>query len=329
MVGAGTVFHYGAGSVNGGGQVQNMDIVTNVAGITTGTNLSTGNAQFWGTNYTQANGYNVPNASGSTYDWGDLPQGGTYGTLQLANYGASQCLISINNWGGGGPLDIGIGNDPSPTNGGVNWTFSNNAGNYTVKNFEVLVGNPNAWTGTSTSDWGTAANWSNGVVPTAGAGFTLGGIAGGPSASTIDLGSSNQTVNYLTFQNVVPSVTISSSSGQTLILSNSSSPVPIGVSGNHFISAAVALNSTAAVTVASSSDSLTFTNGISGSGGVTLGGAGALNFTAATSYTGGTAINGGQLNLIGAASLANVSTNGVGINSGRHVRHGRRHPRHL
>ena len=250
---SGTVFHYGTGSVNGGGQIQDMNVYSNVAGITTGTNISTGNAQFWGTDYATGNSYNVPNASGTTFDWGVHPIPGGYGALQLANYGASQCLISINNWGGnGGTIDIGIGNDP--TGGNPDWTFAGNAANYTVKNLFVLVGNPNVWTGASSAAWSSTANWSSGTLPTAGLPITLGAVAGGPSAATIDLGSSNQTVSALTFQNVVPSVTVSSTGNYSLILSNGTAAAPISVSGNHFINSLVTLNSQAAITVVTGSD---------------------------------------------------------------------------
>ncbi len=235
--------------------------------------------------------------------------------MQISNYGAGQTLLAINNWGGNGGsnIDIGIGNQPVNN---PDWTFANNAGNYTLKNLIVLVGNPNTWTGASGADWGTAANWQAGATPGAGVGITLGAVPGGPSAASIDLGSSNRTINSLTFQNSVPSVTVASSGGNSLIFDNGSNSVPVSVSGTHFINSLVTLNSTAAITVASGSDSLTFNNSIGGTGGVTLGGAGTLNFTAANGYSGGTTVNGGRLNLIGAASLANVSGNGVTINSG-------------
>ena len=315
VVGDGTTFHYGVGSIGGGGQIANMNVYTNVAGITTGTGIQTGNAQFWGTNYNATNVFNVPNGSGTNYDDGDNPQNGNYGLMSIYNYASDQTLFSFNEWGGQGTCGLGIGNDPSPVNGGVNWTFASNAASFTVKNIIVLVGNPNTWTGAGTSAWSTSGNWQAGVVPVAGTGITLGAVAGGVSAATIDLGG-NQAVNALTFQNVVPSVTVTSTGGFTLSLSNGTNSVPVSVSGNHFINSAVALPSTAAITVVSGSDSLTFNSAISGTGGVTLAGLGTLNLTASNSYTGGTVINGGRLNLTGSGSLANISTAGVTINSG-------------
>ncbi len=321
VLNAGPTFHYGQTGI---GSVQNMDVVTNVAGIAglsysgsgigMGTKISTGNAQFWGTNYQQANAYNVPNASsGGTnrgYDWGDQNTAGNYGTLQLANYGASQCLISIDNFGGnGGNICVGIGNDPNTANG-VNYTFENNAANYTIKNLIVLVGNPNTWSGNSSSNWGTAANWAAGTVPGSGQSITFGAIAGGPSAAAVDLGSSGHTINGLTFLNSVPSVTISSSGGQTLTFDNGASLFQASVLGNHAINTAVALNSTAAITIGGGS-SLTFGGPISdgtSSNGIALSGGGTLILSASNGYSGGTTINGGLLMLSGSGSLASSAT---------------------
>ena len=325
VLNAGPTFHYGQTGI---GSVQNMDVVTNVAGISgvsynasgigMGTKISTGNAQFWGTNYTQNNAYGVPNASsGGTnrgYDWGDQNTAGNYGTLQLANYGASQCLISIDNFGGNGQnICVGIGNDPN-TADGVNYTFDNNAGNYTIKNLIVLVGNPNTWSGNATSDWGTATNWAAGVVPANGQSVTFGSIAGGPSAATVDLGAAGRTINGLTFLNSIPSVTLSSSGGQTLTFDNGTSLFQASVLGNHTINTAVALNSTAAITIGGGSG-LTFGGPIndgSASNGITLSGGGTLILSASNGYSGGTTINGGLVMLSGSGALASAAT----VNSG-------------
>lgn len=117
--------------------VANMNIATNVPGVSAGSGL-TGNLEFWPTNYNTTNGAGVAGASGTTYDFGDTVMPGTYGSMQLHNTGAGQTLFAFNNWGGTATAtnaDLGIGN------GGTNpdWTFANNAGNYTVKQIQVLV----------------------------------------------------------------------------------------------------------------------------------------------------------------------------------------------
>lgn len=122
--------------------VTNLNVVSNAAGIVNGTGL-TGNLEFWPTNYQQPNGAGVPGASATTYDFGDNPTPGTYGSMQLHHAASGQTLFALNNWGAAsgtpGNLDLGIGNDPSPVSLGFDWTFHHNAADYTVKSLQVLV----------------------------------------------------------------------------------------------------------------------------------------------------------------------------------------------
>lgn len=120
--------------------LSNMNVISDAPGIVTGAGISTGNIEFWPTDYDSTNSNNVPNASDSVYDWGDNPvnDGAYYGSMQIANYGASQMLFSFNDWNSGSVADLGIGNQPS---GNPDWTFANNASDYTVKNLEIVVGN--------------------------------------------------------------------------------------------------------------------------------------------------------------------------------------------
>ncbi len=119
--------------------VSNLTVASNVAGIVTGDFATGGNIEFWGYNYSGANALNVPNASATTYDWGDrMDSTGGYGTLQVHNHAQSQVLLAYNNWGsnGGSTADIGIGNQP------VNhpdWTSSNSSTNFTTRRLYVLV----------------------------------------------------------------------------------------------------------------------------------------------------------------------------------------------
>jgi lysophospholipase L1-like esterase len=118
--------------------VNNLNVVSNAPGVTTGTGL-TGNLEFWPTNYNQTNGAGIPGASDATYDFGDTATPGTYGSMQIHNAAAGQTLFAFNNWGGTTTTtntDLGIGNQPG---GNPDWTFSNSAGNYTVRSLQVLV----------------------------------------------------------------------------------------------------------------------------------------------------------------------------------------------
>ena len=119
-----------------------LTVQCNDPAITAGTDLL-GNIEFWPSNYSAPNSLNVTNASGTVYDWGDEPTAGTYGCMQLHNWEARQTLFTFSNWGtesiNGATPDIGIGNCPSPRNGGVDWTFSNDAGMYSIRTLQILV----------------------------------------------------------------------------------------------------------------------------------------------------------------------------------------------
>lgn len=121
--------------------VTGMNVVSNAPGLTTGSGLA-GQIEFWPTSYTATNSTGVAGASSSLYDFGDQPTTGSYGSMQIHNVSAGQTVLSFNNWAGSGAqgdADLGIGNDPAPVNGGLDWTNHHNAASYTVKTLQVLV----------------------------------------------------------------------------------------------------------------------------------------------------------------------------------------------
>lgn len=103
-----------------------------------------------------ANADNVPNANSNVYDFGNQDLGtGNYGSMQIANYNASQMLISFNQWGGNNSadVDLGIGNNlvywqnnfpdiNALTDINPDWTFRDNGGSYVVKRLQVYVAVP-------------------------------------------------------------------------------------------------------------------------------------------------------------------------------------------
>ncbi len=121
----------------------NLNVVSNVAGVATGTGIA-GQIEFWPTNYETANAVGVPGASGAVYDFGDSRSaGGRYGSMQIHNADAAQTVFAFNNWGSALPpadpaqhIDVGIGNG---TGAHPDWTFSRNGGSYRVKSVQVLV----------------------------------------------------------------------------------------------------------------------------------------------------------------------------------------------
>ena len=86
----GEFYHYGTGA--GGVTITNMDVASNVPGIVTGTNISTGLVQFWPSNYGNGNGYGVPNATANVWGLADdgASTGQGYGSMKIGNYGAGR-----------------------------------------------------------------------------------------------------------------------------------------------------------------------------------------------------------------------------------------------
>ena len=127
--------------------VNDMNVESNAAGITTGTGIITGNIEFWPYDYHFDAVIGGIGGSNNIYDFNDLnAQVENYGSMQIHNYGAGQTLLGYNDWGGNPALpidDIGIGNNTiaNSFDGLVHpdWTFSQNADSFTLKSLEVWV----------------------------------------------------------------------------------------------------------------------------------------------------------------------------------------------
>jgi sialate O-acetylesterase len=115
-----------------------MDVFSNVEGIVSGTEIDSGNIEFWPDNYGMLNSAKVAGASDAIYDFGDqiAPPVDGYGSMQIHNNSARQTLFAINHWVVGNGADIGIGNGPEQTS---DWTFTANAGTYSTKRLRVFV----------------------------------------------------------------------------------------------------------------------------------------------------------------------------------------------
>ncbi|MBR0505097.1 MAG: hypothetical protein IJJ84_06785, partial [Kiritimatiellae bacterium] len=120
-------------------KIANLDVESNVSGIITGKGITTGNIEFHSNNYSKGNKIGIPDASGSTYDFGDqMDSVGSagYGCVQVHNYGAKQTLFAVNNYNKGASVCVGIGN--RPTND-PDWTHASNAGSYSYRRLRVFV----------------------------------------------------------------------------------------------------------------------------------------------------------------------------------------------
>ena len=136
------VAHIGVPTVPSGAvfrqPITNMTVISGTAGIANGTNMGGGNIEFWPSNYNALDSAHVPGASDSAYDFGDNPTPGTYGSMQVHNHAVRQVLLAFNHWGGNGSTAcVGIGNRPGQAN--IDWTFADNAGDFSIKTLQVYV----------------------------------------------------------------------------------------------------------------------------------------------------------------------------------------------
>ena len=119
--------------------LSNMNVMSNKAGITTGTGIATGNIEFWPSNYGLLNTFGIPGASDTAFDFDDSAStGSVHGSMQLHNYGAAQTLFAYNRWGSfsTGSSELGLGNAPAMH---TDWTFQTNAHTYTTRALHVMV----------------------------------------------------------------------------------------------------------------------------------------------------------------------------------------------
>ena len=131
-------------------KVDNMDVRSNVPGITNYLACATGNIEFWPNNYGQGDalglGASSTTSNNSGFDFGDtksdgVPSARGHGSFQIHNWGDKTTLFAMNNWGtGNNTLALGIGNQPgSGTSIAPDWTFNYNAAGYTYRRLYVLT----------------------------------------------------------------------------------------------------------------------------------------------------------------------------------------------
>ena len=119
-------------------KVGHLTVRSNVEGVPTLDNSDGGNIEFWGTNYGNGNGLNLPGANGGKYDFDDQPAGdGSYGCMQIHAWKNRVTLFAYNNFNGNGACDIGIGNNTSGEQ--PDYTFMGNGGLYSTRRLTVLV----------------------------------------------------------------------------------------------------------------------------------------------------------------------------------------------
>jgi len=183
----------------------------------------------------------------------------------------------------------------------------------------TLVTN-SSWNQAGGGTFASIANWTGSNIPEfAGATGNFGSAI--TADSTINLDDA-WTVGTLTFANTHSYTLATGTNGSITLDSGTVAGVIVNTSGNHFITAPLALNSNAQIAIVNSGDSLTFTGGISGPGSLTKLGQGRLVLGGAGAYSGPTFVNGGLLELqssvaIAASPYLSVSAGGAaGVQTG-------------
>lgn len=120
-------------------RVANLNVVSSSGiTVTNGSGIASGNLEFWPTNFGRETVAVIPGGSSTTFDFNDTyATFGTYGSMQIHNYGAQQTLFGFNNWNTtAAPSDLGLG---TAATGEPDWTLAANASSYTSRKLYVLV----------------------------------------------------------------------------------------------------------------------------------------------------------------------------------------------
>jgi hypothetical protein len=125
-------------------RVNDLEVASNVAGVTTGTDLA-GYLEMWPYTYSAGGSRQISGASASLYDADDVVNStGGYGSFQVHQVGptrpstvAPQTVLAVNTFtSSGAPLSLGIGSAPT---GHPDWTFAGNAGTFSQRRLTVYA----------------------------------------------------------------------------------------------------------------------------------------------------------------------------------------------
>ena len=119
-------------------KVNHLTVRSNVESIPKLDDSDGGNIEFWDANYGVPNGLNLPGADRAKYDFDDQAAGdGGYGCMQVHAWKNKVTLFAYNNFNGGGPCDIGIGNNTEGEH--PDYTFMGNGGLFSTRRLTVFV----------------------------------------------------------------------------------------------------------------------------------------------------------------------------------------------
>ena len=134
------------------------------------------------------------------------------------------------------------------------------------------------------------------------------------TGGTVNLNNASPSLSGINFSGTNGYTLAQGSGTGTVTLNNGGGVATISVTGNHTISAPITLSSNASVSTSGSSDMLTISGAIGGSGGLAMNGAGMLVVSGPNTYSGPTSVNTGTLQLGSSSALppgAVVTVNGL------------------
>jgi fibronectin-binding autotransporter adhesin len=239
---------------------------------------------------TTANALTVTGGGINLYTIGNNPldTNGTYNIFQFPSAFTATVPANL----------LAVLNPPSSATPTYTWGTSGNDITVTISGLASAA----MWNNNGGGSWNVAGNWTGGIPNAAGATATLASSPGITAPATITL-DGNKTLGSLVFNNATGnaaappiSYTIAPGSGGSLTVDNGAAQAGItDLNGSHLISAPVVFNSNTLVTIANLTDSLTFSSGISGNGGLIVVGPGTVVLSGSNTYLGGTNISSGIL----------------------------------
>ncbi len=186
----GTVTHTGVPVISTGATFEtgvaglsDMNVFSNVAGVVTGSGITTGSLEFFHHSALTTADSGLPGANSATFDYDDTKNvARAFGQMQVHNYVAQQTIFGYNGWDAPFSIDdVGIGNNPGTH---PDWSGESNASTYTVRrNLRVFVreGVPTAdltLTKSESADPVTAGSGASNLT------YTVTVTNGGPSPAT-------------------------------------------------------------------------------------------------------------------------------------------------
>jgi autotransporter-associated beta strand protein len=187
---------------------------------------------------------------------------------------------------------------PGSTQGGLTYTFAASGGFITVT---ISGSAPSEWNVDSGGNWSNAANWLNGVPNQVGATAKFAAAITSPATVTVDTAN---TVGAIQFNNA-NSYTVAGTFTLSMNASSGNANIEI-LSGNHEISAPLALADSVDLSLAAPTNTLTLSGDVAGAGGLKNATAGAVVLNGTNTFGGGVDFSAGSLTF-GTGSLGTGS----------------------